>query len=118
MFKKLAKFHPLETWRIAPGTRVAVHSNDNLPGFRHPAGRRRPRPNQTLACHWYLIDGRLECRWGIEAPDGAPSTILDLNQRRAARSARPWHGCGLLVLGRRRCSAHELTDEKCNGSID
>jgi hypothetical protein len=70
MFRTSAKLHPHETWRIAPGTGVSVHSNDNLPGFRRPAGRQRPRPNQTLACHWYLIGGRLECRWDIEAGDG------------------------------------------------
>ena len=72
MFRKLAKFRPLETWRIAPGTRAAVHSNDNRAGFRHPSGSRHPRPNRALACHWYLIDGQLECRWDFEAPDGAP----------------------------------------------
>ena len=71
MFRKLAKFRPLETWRVAPGTRI-LHSNDNLRGFRHPPGRQRPRPNLALACHWYLIGDQLECRWELEAPDGAP----------------------------------------------
>jgi len=68
MFPKLAKFRLFEPRRIAPGPEVAVHSNDNLPGFRRPAGRRL-RPNPAPACHWYLIDGRLECRWQFDAPD-------------------------------------------------
>jgi len=76
MFKKLAKIRPFETWRVAPGT-GALHSNDNLPGFRHPVGREHPRPNRRLACHWYLIGDRLECSWDIEAPDGAPIDKLE-----------------------------------------
>ena len=72
MFRKVAKVRPLETWRMLRGTRAAVHSNDNLRGFRHPAASRHPRPNPALACHWHLIDGHLECRWDIETPDGAP----------------------------------------------
>ena len=84
MFKKLAKFRPFETWRVAPGTR-ALHSNDNLLGFRHPAGGGHPRPNRALACHWYLIGDRLECRWDIEAPDGAPTDKLE-SQPEASRA--------------------------------
>ncbi|GKQ51369.1 hypothetical protein [Bradyrhizobium sp. Ce-3] len=64
MFEKLAKFRPFEPRRISP--RAAIHSNDNLPGFRRPADRRRPTP----ACHWILIDGRLECRWTVEETGG------------------------------------------------
>jgi hypothetical protein len=98
MFRKIAKLRPLETWRIAPGTRVSVHSNDNLPGFRRPAGCRRPRPNQTLACHWRLVDGQLECRWNIESADGVPPDAFK-PQPRASRALgapvarlRPGHG--------------------------
>ena len=68
MFTELARLRPFEPRRIAPGTEVAASSNDNLPGFRRPAGRRL-RPNPAPACHWYLINGRLECRWQFEAPD-------------------------------------------------
>ena len=85
MFKKLAKIRPFETWRVAPGARAIVHSNDNLRGLRHPAGREHPRPNRRLACHWYLIGDRLECRWDIEAPDGAPIDKLE-SQPKASRA--------------------------------
>jgi hypothetical protein len=68
MFTKLAKFRLFEPRRIAPGPGMAPHSNDNLLGFRRPAGRRL-RPNPVPACHWYLIDGRLECRWQVDVPD-------------------------------------------------
>jgi hypothetical protein len=81
MFRKLAKFRPLDAWRIAPGARVAVHSNDNLPGFGQAAGRSRLHPNRGLACHWVLVGGRLECRWDVEAPDGAPVDKLETQSR-------------------------------------
>lgn len=71
MFTKLAKFRQFEPRRIAPGPGMGAYSNDNLPGFRRPAGRRL-RPNPAPACHWYLIDGRLECRWQFDAPDETP----------------------------------------------
>ncbi|MHC2433720.1 hypothetical protein [Bradyrhizobium sp. USDA 4451] len=78
MFEKLAKFRPFEPRRMP--SRAAIHSNDNLPGFRRPADRRRPTP----ACHWVLIDGRLECRWTIDNGSG------DLDrQRRAGRYLGP-----------------------------
>jgi hypothetical protein len=60
MFEKLAKFRPFEPQRMAPRPIAATHSNDNLPGFRHPEGRGR-RPTPAPACHWVLIDGHLEC---------------------------------------------------------
>jgi hypothetical protein len=72
MLTKLAKFREFEPWRIAPGPGVALYSNDNLSGFRRPAGRRL-RPNPASACHWHLIDGRLECRWQFDAPEGTPT---------------------------------------------
>ena len=78
MFEKLAKFRPFEPRQIPP--RAATYSNDNLPGFRRPADRRRPTP----ACHWILIDGRLECRWTVDDTGGD----LD-HQRRAGRYFGP-----------------------------
>lgn len=78
MFEKLAKFRPFEPRQVPP--RAAIHSNDNLSGFRRPADRRRPTP----ACHWVLIDGHLECRWTIDDTGG------DLDrQRRAGRRFGP-----------------------------
>ena len=76
MFTRLAKFRLVQPWRIAPGPRAAVFSkdmfsNDNLPGFRHPKGRRRI-PTPALACHWIDRNGRLECRWLAEPNDDAP----------------------------------------------
>lgn len=82
MFEKLAKFRPFEPRRVVP--RSAMHSNDNLPGFRRPAERRRPTP----VCHWIPIDGRLECRWTVET--ALESSVNDLDQeRRADRSFGP-----------------------------
>ena len=84
MFEKLAKFRPFEPRQVP---RVAFYSNDNLPGFRRPEGRRQ-RPTPAPACHWVLIDGRLECRWIVE--DTIESSINDLDQqRRVDRSAGP-----------------------------
>src|SRR4030088_3804351 len=78
MFTRRAKFRLVQPWRIAPGPREAMfskdmHSNDNLPGFRHPAasGKRRS-PSPALACHWFDRNGRLECRWLAEPNDDAP----------------------------------------------
>jgi len=64
MFKRLAKFRPFEPRRVAARGCGIMHSNDNLPGLRRPAGERQSPP-PALACHWYLneSDGRLECRW-------------------------------------------------------
>ncbi|WP_342725044.1 hypothetical protein AAFG07_39950 [Bradyrhizobium sp. B097] len=84
MFEKLAKFRQASPRRVVEPRqippRAATYSNDNLPGFRRPADRRRPTP----ACHWILIDGRLECRWAIDDTGG------DLDrQRRAGRLFGP-----------------------------
>jgi hypothetical protein len=64
MFTRLAKFRPLEPQRVMPRWCKVMHSNDNLPGRRRPAGELRSPP-PALACHWFLSesDGRLECRW-------------------------------------------------------
>ena len=68
-FAQRAKFWAFEPRRRAMGSGLAVHSNDNQPGFLRPAGGQRPRRRETLACHWHLVDGRLQCRWEIETPD-------------------------------------------------
>ncbi|MGO4714528.1 hypothetical protein [Bradyrhizobium sp. 2TAF24] len=70
MFEKLAQFRPFGPRLACAAAAIWSHqtpaSNDNQPGFRHPAGRRRiPKP--ALVCHWILIDGeRLVCRWEAE----------------------------------------------------
>ena len=66
-------------------------SNDNLPGFRHPKGRRRI-PTPALACHWLKRNGRLECRWQVETSDDAPIADADTNAaRQAARQGKVSH---------------------------
>jgi hypothetical protein len=88
MFEKLAKFRPFEPRhavgprRLTPWAVTATHSNDNLLGFRRPEGRRR-RPTPAPACHWILIDGRLECRWAVDGSNDPDQ------QRRAGRLAGP-----------------------------
>jgi hypothetical protein len=64
MFTRLAEFRPFEPQRAAAQWGKVMHSNDNLPGRRRPAGERRSPP-PALACHWSLneSDGRLECHW-------------------------------------------------------
>ncbi|SED42327.1 hypothetical protein [Bradyrhizobium erythrophlei] len=84
MFEKLAKFRPFQPQRVAPWTIPATYSNDNLPGFRRPADRRRPTP----ACHWILIDGRLECRWSVETTLESSTNDFD-RARRADRYSGP-----------------------------
>ena len=86
MFKTLAKtrllnFWPVQPQRIAPllhKVRLSnvTHSNDNLPGFRRPKGRRRI-PSPALACHWINRNGRLECRWQAEPGGDAPLGDFD-----------------------------------------
>jgi hypothetical protein len=85
MFEKLAKFRPFEPRRVAPWTIAATHSNDNLPGFRRPEGRRQ-RPTPAPACHWVLIDGQLECRWTVETNT---DPIIGDHQHRADRHSGP-----------------------------
>jgi hypothetical protein len=99
----LVKFWPVQSQRVAPfrhavGLSCATHSNDNLPGFRRPKGRRRI-PSPALVCHWIDRNGHLECRWqaepGGDAPisdvdeHGAmsPASSLSLKQARGHRSA-------------------------------
>jgi hypothetical protein len=114
MFKRLAKsrladfkrggFRPLQPRRVAlrrAGFFNATHSNDNLPGFRHPKGQRRI-PTPALVCHWINHNGRLECRWQAEPSGDAP--ISDFDEHGAAgrtfglSSAQP-RGRGLALAG-------------------
>jgi hypothetical protein len=102
MFKRLAKSGLVKFWPVQPQpTAQGLHraelsnrtySNDNLPGFRHPAaaGKRRS-PTPALACHWFYRDGRLECRWQVadEAPAGGFDERRHSTRGRAAgRSPR------------------------------
>lgn len=89
-----AKFWALALGRPAAAPTLAVHSNDNQPGFRRPADGRHLRAKQTLACHWYLVDGRLQCRWEIEGTDGP------LNRVRASEPARDSRGLRPAQVGR------------------
>ena len=101
MFAELAKIPLFQPRRAAPARRATMHSNDNLPGFRRPVGGQRPRPNLALACHWYLVDGRLECRWRNATPDGAPIKARE-TQSAAERVSNPslrWPDRDNLKLG-------------------
>jgi hypothetical protein len=85
MFKTLAKSWLAPSRRPAPGPRPAIaHCNDNLPGFRRPAARKRRAP--ALACHWFDRDGRLECRWLAETDDAPDGGIDDCGTIRAAEA--------------------------------
>jgi hypothetical protein len=97
MFQRLAKFRFLKHRRMAPGPREAMHSNDNLLGFRRPGGERRI-PSPALACHWFDRNGRLECRWlagtNTDAPPG------DVDQHPAPGQPRsPPRSRGLTLAG-------------------
>ena len=76
-----------------------THSNDNLPGFRRPKGQRRI-PTPVLVCHWFIRNGRLECRWQAEPNGDAP--IGDFDEHGTMGSASgpssmhpPGHGLAL-----------------------
>jgi hypothetical protein len=89
----LARSWPVQPQRVAPGLHRATlssnttWSNDNLPGFRHPAatGKRRS-PTPALACHWVIRGGRLEC-CGHCKTDEAPSGGFDEREHPAAGRA-------------------------------
>jgi hypothetical protein len=91
MFARLAKFRSFEPQRVAARWGEVMHSNDNLPGRRRPAGERRSPP-PALACHWSLndSDGRLECRWETvdleEGSVGRPGCHLPVTQELEATS--------------------------------
>ena len=88
MFKRLANsrladfkrggFRPLQPRRVAlrGAGSFKPHSNDNLPGFRRPKGQRRI-PTPALVCHWFIRNGRLECRWQAEAGGDTPIGDFD-----------------------------------------
>ena len=73
MFAKLAKLSQLRMpapGRGAPGPARLVPANDNAPDARRASAVqwvRRP----VLVCHWRRApaDGRLECRWRLQAPN-------------------------------------------------
>jgi hypothetical protein len=87
MFAKLAKFRRAGLRHLVPASSDAMHSNDNLPGFRRPAamGKRRA-PTPALACHWFNHNGRLECRWQAETNGDAPIADID-NQDTTGRAS-------------------------------
>jgi hypothetical protein len=110
MFTRLAKFRLVQSRRAAPGPRQAfthsqtlTHSNDNLPGFRRPEGRRRI-PTPALACHWLKRNGRLECRWQLETSDDAPLADADTNAARqaACQGGISHNGLRTVLSGTRR----------------
>ena len=80
-----------------------THSNDNLPGFRRPKGQRRIPP-PALVCHWINRNGRLECRWQVEAEPNGDAPINDFDEHAAAgrnsglSSTQP-RGRGLALAG-------------------
>jgi hypothetical protein len=97
MFKTLAKSRLLSFWPVQP-QRIALllhgvrpsnptHSNDNLPGLRRPKGQRRI-PSPTLVCHWINRNGRLECRWRVDASGNAPIGAFH-EQGAAGRASGP-----------------------------
>src|ERR1700687_1255289 len=96
MFRRLAKsglvkFWPVQPQRITPwlheaGLSHRTYSNDNLPGFRHPAAAGKRRfPTPALACHWFYRNGRLECRWQVA--DEAPIADAAEHQRRVLQKS-------------------------------
>ena len=107
MFTRLAestfvKFRLVPSRRTAPGPGEAImHSNDNLPGFRHPKGRRRI-PTPALACHWIDRNGRLECRWQAEPDGDAPLGDFDAHGkagRASGLSSKQPRGRSLALAG-------------------
>ena len=81
MFKTLAKSGLLDFRFAGLRPRLSAfsrnsHSNDNLPGFRRPKGRRRI-PTPALACHWIVRDGRLECRWQADGDLPKPALVME-----------------------------------------
>ena len=72
MFAKLAKLSQLRMpvpGRGAPASARLLPANDNAPQAPASAMQRVRRP--VLVCHWRRAgaDGRLECRWRLQAPD-------------------------------------------------
>jgi hypothetical protein len=90
MFAKLAKFRRVGLRHLLPAPSNAMHSNDNLPGFRRPAamGKRRA-PTPVLACHWFNRNGRLECRWQIETSGDTPIGGIDHPEHRTTGHVAP-----------------------------
>ena len=75
MFAKTAKYNAkyqvVSARQAAPGSVALAHSNDNTVIARAAGAPRRTR-RANLVCRWHpMIGGGLECRWDIEAADGA-----------------------------------------------
>jgi hypothetical protein len=75
MFAKLARLS--QFWmpvpgHAAPGPATLLPANDNAPQA-HPASAMQSVGRPVLVCHWRRAgaDGRLECRWRLQAPDGS-----------------------------------------------
>ena len=107
MFARLAestfvKFRLAQSRRTAPGPGKAIMpSNDNLPGLRRPKGQRRI-PTPALVCHWFDRNGRLECRWQLEANGDAPINDFDEHAaagRNSGLSSTQPRGRGLALAG-------------------
>lgn len=91
MFKRLAEFWLVLAPGTVPGAFQALrHANDNRPGLRPAATGTCRSPTPVLTCHWFDRDGRLECRWGVQTGDDAPTTeasvATDLERRPHAPS--------------------------------
>lgn len=97
------KFGSVGLRQVGPHWPEAAHANDNLQGFRRPAGQRRSPPLK-LACRWVLTGAnRLECRWHVEDLDGASVEEPDGSCITGKKSGFP-----ALTVGRRhsRAAAH------------
>jgi len=89
MFRTFARIHLLGFRRPAPGPRMPIPANDNLPAVLRPGQRSRIR-GQKLVCRWSLTgDGnRLACRWQAAPAPSAPERSLgDSRPGTAARGA-------------------------------
>ena len=73
MFRTFARIHLLGFRRPAPGPRMPIPANDNLPAALRPAARSRIG-KQRLVCRWSLTgDGtRLACHWQAAPARSAP----------------------------------------------
>lgn len=96
MFTRLAKTGLAKLWPVQPRHIVPrlhdvrlsnrAYSNDNLPGLRHPKGRRRI-PSPALTCHWLDRNGRLECCWHpVDTPGGRDENPYSPSGRACERS--------------------------------
>ena len=75
MFTKLAKFQPLQFWRLVPGLRSMPPANDNR---KHVSDHGAVPKRLRLVCRWFVIEGtnRLGCRWEVEGSDAPGRSLL------------------------------------------